>query len=110
MVCKRGYIPLGGEETRPWDLHGALPPSQCQFHIHLLPLLSARPEHRSGLQFHHPRDEDIRELRNTRVVGIDSVVEKLAAVGDSLPPFCDAILQRPETLAILKLGTSPPYP
>ena len=73
-------------------LGGALSSSQCEFHIHRLPLLLVRAEHLPRLQFHHSREEDIGELCDPRVVGVDIVVEKLAAVSDSLLHFGDAIL------------------
>src|SRR4029077_12120118 len=87
-------------------LGGALSPSECQFHFHLLPLLLARPEHLARLQFHYPRQEDIGELCNTGVVGVDIVVEKLAAGGDSLLPLGGAILSRQKIVGGLELRIS----
>src|SRR5260370_25614649 len=75
------------------SLRSALSPGQCEFHVHLLPLLIVHPKHLPRLQFHRARQEDIGELCDPRVVGVDVVVEKLAAVGDSLLQFGDAILQ-----------------
>src|SRR6266404_9649209 len=87
-------------------LGGTLSARQCQFHFYLLPLLLVHPEHLPRLQFHHPRQEDIGELCDPRVVGVDVVVEKLAAVGDSLLQLRDSILQGQEILVGLELRIS----
>src|SRR5216684_276595 len=100
----RGFAPTDSR-GRP-SLRSALSPSQREFHFHLLPLLLARPEHLPRLQFHRPRQEDIGELCDPRVVGGDVVVEKLAAVGDSLLQFGDAILQHQKILVGLELRIS----
>src|SRR6266404_4918675 len=87
-------------------LGGTLSARQCQFHFYRLPLLLVNPEHLPRLQFHYPRQEGIGELCDPRVIGVNVVVEKLAAVSDSLLQFGYAILQRQKILVGLELRIS----
>src|ERR1700686_1041261 len=48
------------------------------------PFLFACAKHFSRRKLHHLRHAKVRELRNPSVIGVDAIIEKLAAIGDSL--------------------------
>ncbi len=61
-------------------------------------------EHVAALEMHEAGDEDVGDLSDASVVGVDVIIEKFAAVGDTFFEFGDAILQLEEILVGLELG------
>src|SRR5579872_7567096 len=75
-----------------------------QFHVDILAIFVGNLEEILVLKVHHARQENIGHLLNAGVVGINVVVEELAAVGDFFFQLGDALLQLHEIIVGLQVG------
>src|SRR5579862_1186755 len=94
-ICSIYFILLSGFATEETRLCAgcALP---LEFDFDQFAVFIRDLEHVPSLQPHKARDEDIRDLPDAGVVGVDVVVEKLATVGDVIFDLGNAGLQLEE--------------